>query len=141
MFRSFSETRGRRHQISFHFLWFRDVQFQVISEPRTSRLTFVRLLPGVPARSAMDRAFRAFVASRSSASLSESQRVDLRKVQVRVINCGGNASLEFVLNPGHVEYGVEKAVHLVHDVLMNFLNDSQYVEYNITHFNLNRELA
>jgi hypothetical protein len=26
-------------------------------------------------------------------------------------------------------------------VLMDFLNDSQYVEYNIEHFNLNPEMA
>jgi hypothetical protein len=40
-----------------------------------------------------------------------------------------------------IEYGTKKAVHLIHDVLMDFLNEPQYVQYNIDHFNLNPEMA
>ena len=115
--------------------------FQVTFDPKTSVLTFVDALPGVPVRSLMDREFRAFVASRSDKSVVEHRRVDLKKVGVTVVNRRGKISVAFQLKPKHFEYGITKAVHLMHEVLMDFLNDSMYVEYNIEHFNLNPEMA
>jgi hypothetical protein len=107
----------------------------------TRTLTLVDVLPGVPARSDMDRAFRAFVASRSAGSLPEHRRVDLRKVGVQIANRKGALSLVFTLKPSRIEYGARKAVHLVHEVLMDFLNDSLYIDYQIAHFNFNPEMA
>lgn len=141
-FRSFSEVPGTSERSAeFHFLWFRDVKFRVTYTPATRRLTFVDLLPGVAARSAMDRHFRAFIRSRCDQSLREHRRVEVRKVGVSVWNRRGAISIAFTLKPRHLEYGTKKAVHLVHEVLMDFLNEPQYVEYNIDHFNLNPEMA
>lgn len=140
-FRSFSEVASRGRKAEFQFLWFRDVKFRVTYDPTTRALTFVDLLPGVPARSPMDTQFRRFIASRSASSVPEHRRVDLKRVGVRIVNRRGAISLIFVLQPKHAEYGVKKAVHLVHEVLMDFLNDSLYVEYSIEHFNLNPEMA
>jgi hypothetical protein len=140
-FRSFSEVGTRGRKTSFQFLWFRDVKFHVTFDDATRVLTFVDVLPGVPARSPMDAALRRFVASRALRSVPEHRRVDLKKVGVRVVNRGGALSVAFTLQPRHVEYGVKKAVHLVHEVLMDFLNDSLYVDYQIAHFNLNPEMA
>ena len=141
-FRSFSEiprTSGRL--VEFQFLWFRDVRFRVTYSAATTTLTFVDVLPAVPARSDMDRHLRAFIASRSVKSVPEHRRVDLKKVGVSVSNRKNSISIAFALNRRHIEYGTRKAVHLVHEVLMDFLNESQYVEYNIDYFNLNPEMA
>jgi hypothetical protein len=140
-FRSFSEVGTRGRKTSFQFVWFRDVKFTVTFDEATRVLTFIDVLPGVPARSPMDAAFRKFIASRSLTNVPEHRRVDLKKMGVRIVNKGGAISLVFNLKPRLVEYGVKKAVHLVHEVLMDFLNDSAYVEYQIAHFNLNPELA
>jgi hypothetical protein len=140
-FRSFSEVPARGSLVAFRFLWFRDVTFRVTFNPKTLVLTFVDALPAIPARSAMDRALRAFIASRSEKSVVEHRRVDLKKVGVTVTNKRGAMSIAFQLKPKHLEYGITKAVHLLHEVLMDFLNDSAYVEYNIDHFNLNPEMA
>ena len=140
-FRSFSEVSGPPGTAAFRFLWFRDVSFHVVFSPRTRTLTFVNLLPGVPVRSAMDRHLRAFVKARTLRSIPEHRRLDLARVGMKVLNRGGGVSIAFALKPRHVEYGVKKAVHLVHEVLMDFLNEPQYVEYNIDHFNLNPEMA
>lgn len=141
-FRSFSEVaRASGQLVEFQFLWFRDVRFRVTYNPSTRTLTFVDLLPAVPARSAMDRHLRTFTASRSDKSVPEHRRVDLRKVGVSVVNRQNAISVVFALKPRQIEYGTRKAVHLIHEVLMDFLNDSQYVEYNIEHFNLNPEMA
>lgn len=141
-FRSFSEVpHASRRLVEFQFLWFRDVRFRVTYNPAARMLTFVDVLPAVPARSEMDRRLRAFIASRSGRSVPEHRRVDLKKVGVSVVNRKSAISVAFVLKPRHVEYGTRKAVHLIHEVLMDFLNDSRYVEYNIEHFNLNPEMA
>jgi hypothetical protein len=140
-FRSFSEVPGRGKVAAFKFLWFRDVAFRVTFDPATRTLTFVDALPGVPARSSMDRELREFVSSRSAKSVVEHRRVDVKKVGVAVVNRRGKISLTFQLKPKHFDYGLTKAVHLMHEVLMDFLNDSKYVEYNIDHFNLNPEMA
>ena len=141
-FRSFSEVaHASGRLVEFQFLWFRDVRFRVTFNPATRTLTFIDLLPAVPARSEMDRRFRAFVASRSDRSVPEHRRVDPKKVRVSVLNRKNAMSVAFVLKPRQIEYGTRKAVHLIHEVLMDFLNDSQYVEYNIDHFNLNPEMA
>jgi hypothetical protein len=141
-FRSFSEVAGTSGRSpAFQFLWFRDVTFRVTYRSTTRTLTFVDMLPAVPPRSAMDRHLRAFIKSRSDKSLPEHRRVDLRKVGLSVLNRKAAISITFVLKPGHIEYGTKKAVHLIHEVLMDFLNEPQYVEYNIEHFNLNPEMA
>jgi hypothetical protein len=141
-FRSFSEVpRGIGRLAEFQFLWFRDVRFRVTYNPASRTLTFVDCLPAVLARSAMDRHLRAFIASRSEKTVPEHRRVDLKKVGVSVLNRKSAISVAFALKPSQIEYGTRKAVHLIHEVLMDFLNDSQYVEYNIDHFNLNPEMA
>jgi len=141
-FRSFSEVATRSgHSVEFQFLWFRDVKFRVTYTPATRTLTFVDVLAAVPARSAMDRHLRAFIASRSDTSVPEHRRVDLKRVGVSVRNRKGAISVAFILKPRQVEYGAKKAVHLIHEVLMDFLNEPQYVQYNVDHFNLNPELA
>jgi len=141
-FRSFSEVTGTSaRSLTFRFLWFRDVTFRVTYTPATRTLTFVDMLPAVPPRSEMDRHLRSFIKSRSEKQLPDHRRVDLNKVGVAVVNRNNAISIAFTLKPRQIEYGMKKAVHLVHEVLMDFLNDSEYVEYNIDHFNLNPEMA
>jgi hypothetical protein len=140
-FRSFSEVAGRGRLAAFEFIWFRDVKFRVTYDQTTRTLTFVDLLPEVPARSEMARQFRAFIESRSATGLPDHRRVDPRRLKVSIVNRKGSVSLAMVLSATHAEYGVKKAVHLVHEVLMDFLNESLYVEYCIAHFNLNPEMA
>ena len=140
-FTSFSEVDARGAKAEFHFLWFRDVKFRVVFDPRRRTLTFVDVLPGVPARSEMDRELRRFIRGRSASSVLEHRRFDLRRVGVRCVNRGGRLSLVFSLKPPHVEVGVRKAVHLVHEVVMDFLNDSRFVQYQVDHFKLDPEMA
>ncbi len=140
-FTSFSEVRARGPKAEFYFLWFRDVKFRVLFNSRQRTLTFVDMLPGVPARSELDRGLRQFVRGRSAPSVIEHRRFDLRRVGVTCTNRGGTISLVFHLKPRHVEFGVRKAVHLVHEIVMDFLNDSRFVQYQVDHFKLDPEVA
>lgn len=140
-FRSFSEVPGVSSKLEFRFTWFRDVAFRVTFDTTRRTLSFVNMLPGIPARSEMDRHLRTFVAMYTSTAVPEHRRVDPRRVVVKVVNRGGAESLVFTLRTRDTAYGVRKAVHLANDILQDFLNDGRYVEYNVEHFNLNPEMA
>ena len=78
-FRAFSEVRQSVCRAEFRFTWFRDVEFRVVFDARRRTLTFVNLLPGIPARSEMDRAPGAFVAMYTSTDVPLHRRVELRR--------------------------------------------------------------
>jgi hypothetical protein len=140
-FRSFSEVEGTDARAEFRFVWFRDTSFRVAFDRTPRRLTFIDMLPGIPARSAMDRHLRSFVKMYTSTEVPEHRRVDPRRVQVKVVNRGGAVSLVFDIKAKDVAFGVRKAVHLVNDILQDFLNEGIYVQYNVDYFNLNPEMA
>lgn len=139
-FRSLTaEAAGRKLQ--FRFTWIRDVPFRVVFDAAQRTLTFVDLLPAIPARSEMDRALRVFVKERMSAAVPMHRRVDGRRVGVDVMNRRGAVSIVFTFKTKDTEYAVRKSVHLAYDVLQDFLNDGRYVDYCVAHFNLNPEMA
>jgi hypothetical protein len=140
-FHSFSQLPVRRGKAEFQFTWLRDVRFRVVFDPGRRTLTFVDLLPDIAARSGMDRHFRAFIGEHTDAVLPAHRRVHPKEIGVKVVNRRGAQSLIFSFKTRDAAYAVRKAVHLVHDVLQDFLNDGRYVQYNIDHFNLNPEAA
>jgi hypothetical protein len=140
-FHSFSEVAARGGKAEYQFLWFRDVRFRVVFDEGKRTLTFVDLLPGVTPRSEMDRHFRAFIREHTDITLPPHRRVDPDDLAMSVTNRGGAVSLVFTFRTDDTAVAVRKAVHLVHDVLQDFLNDGRYVQYNIDHFNLNPESA
>jgi hypothetical protein len=93
IFRGFGTTTRTAARVEFTFSWFRDVTFRVAFDPRRRTLTFVDMLPGIPARSVMDRGLRAFVQMHTSAAVPEHRRVDRRRVVVSVVNRAGSESL------------------------------------------------
>ena len=140
-FRSFSAAVERSGKTTFAFSWLHDVTFRVAFDASRRTLTFVKMLPAMRAHSAMDRHLRAFVAARTSPAVPAHRRVDPRRVTVAVVNRGGAASVVFTFRTHDIEYAVRKAVHLAYDILQDFLNDPQYVQYCVDHFNLNPEMA
>jgi hypothetical protein len=116
------------------------VTYRVAFDATGRTLSFVNLLPDVPAGSAMDRDLRRFVESRCDKSVVEHRRVDRRRLGVACVNRRGNVSIVFTLK-GDVQYGVRKAIHLVHEIVMDFLNDGRFVQYMVDHFNLDPEIA
>ena len=140
-FRSFSSALLTPAKTEFTFSWFRDVTFRVVFDRARRTLTFVDILPGIAARSGMDRHLRVFVKMYTSTDVPEHRRVDPRRVAVSVVNRGGAESLVFLFRTKDTVYAVRKAVHLANDILQDYLNDGRYVQYNVDHFNLNPEMA
>ena len=128
-------------RMELRFTWLRDVAFRVVFDATRRTLTFVDLLPAIGVGSPMDRGLRAFVKRHTSPDVPVHRRVDPRRVAVTVVNRGGAASLAFAFKTKDTGYAVQKAVHLAHDILQDFLNDGRYIQYCIDHFNLNPEMA
>jgi hypothetical protein len=140
-FRSFAEAEPCGRAAVFRFVWFRELSFTVTFAPQARRLVFQNLLPGVPARSAMDRDLRGFLKERYSRELPEHRRIEVRKLGVRALNRRGSISLVFTMKGDHAAYGVRKAVNLVHEIFTIFLNEGRYAQYQVEHLRLNPEMA
>lgn len=140
-FRSFSDGAPRAGKTRFRFTWYRDLSFAVAFDESSRTLTFERLLPAVPARSAMLRDLRAFIADRESRAVPEHRRIDRRKVRITAEARRGAASLQCRLAEAHVEYGVRKAVNIVHEIFTDFLSDGRFIAYQVEHLRLDPELA
>jgi len=134
IFRAYGVQPGSRGRQHISFRWHADAVFRIDYDPARQALTFRDLLPYVEPRSSMDRELRAFVRGASSTTLPEHRRLDARKAGVSVARREGTLSLQVQLKRAHVEYGVRKAVVLVHEIFVSFLRAPQFFPYMVEHF-------
>jgi hypothetical protein len=140
VFRGFAAADGRDGRQDFEFRWLAGATFRVRLDPRARRLVFSDVLPGVPHRSAMDRAFRAWVRDRSSDRLPEHRRIDPRRLAIACTNRGGSVSIALALRRRGAsseradwEYAARKGVALVNEIFHGFLR-GPYYEYMVRNF-------
>ena len=88
----------------------------------------------------MYRELKAFVETRTSPARAEHRRIDPRKVRVAVTNHNGMVSLVVSLKDAHLEYGVRRAVNLIHEVFVEFLRNPLYFTYMVEHFQLDPDM-
>lgn len=139
VFRSFSgPTPLPRGGQRYVFLWLTDRPTALEYRPRPSRLTLVDFLPGIPARSAMDRDLRAFLRGRTSPDLPPHRRIDPSRLAVRAVGRGGNASIEAGFAPGDLEYAARTTLRLANEIHFGFLS-GPYEDYMAEHFGAPRE--
>jgi hypothetical protein len=141
VFRGFSRQprRGGGEEVSFR--WLADSIFRVRLDPRSRRLVFADLLPNVPYRSPMDRAFRDFVRGRADAALPEHRRIDPRRVALGCSNRDGTVSVTLALRRRGAareaedwRYAARKGVSLVNEIFHGFLS-GPYYDYMVRNFN------
>jgi hypothetical protein len=140
VFRAYGDQPSRNGQSRFSFRWHADATFQIVHDPRRGELIFRDVLPGIPARSRMYRELKTFVEGRSSRALPEHRRLDPRKARVTVTNRRGVVSLIVSLKAAHLEYGVRRAVNLIHELFVEFLRNPLYFSYMVEHFQLDPDL-
>lgn len=139
VFRGFSHDADSVGRDELRFRWLAGSTFRVRVDPESRRLTFLELLPNVPHRSAMDRAFREFVRGRSSENLPEHRRIDSRRVAVSCTNRGGRVSVALALRRRGAKeredwaYAARKGVSLVNEIFQGFLR-GPYYEYMVQNF-------
>jgi hypothetical protein len=135
--------RGGRDEVEFR--WLAGSTFRVRLDPVARTLTFLDLLPNVPHRSAMDRAFRAFVRERSSEQLPEHRRIDPRRVGVLCANSAGRISVVLALRRRGAAreredwaYAARRGVSLMNEVFHGFLRGPYYA-YLVENFGESEE--
>ena len=105
-------------------------------DARADTLRLADLLTGVPADSSMYEELKAFIRSRQADELPDHRRLDVRKVQIRTYNRGGNILLVLKVKDGDREYAVRKLVHLINEIYLTFLADGKYFDYLVETFDL-----
>jgi hypothetical protein len=140
VFRAYGDQPSGNGQNRFSFRWHADATFQIVHDTRRGELIFRNVLPAVPGRSRMYRELKAFVEERTSPALPEHRRIDPRKARVTMANRRGMVSLAVSLRDSHLEYGVRKAVNLIHELFVEFLRDPLYFSYMVEHFQLDPDL-
>jgi hypothetical protein len=136
VFRGFSRGPVRRGRATFALVWHRDREFEFVFDTRRGTMRFPEVLPNVPAGSPMHGEFKRFVRSRQSDELPEHRRIEPAKSDVRVFNRGGNLSLTLKVRDEDYDYGVQKLIHLVHEVFLVFLYDGRWRDYMIENLGL-----
>jgi hypothetical protein len=139
IFRAYGDRPASREQIQFSFRWHTEVPINVVYRAGTRELAFRDLLPDVGGNSAMYRHLKQFLRERTSQDLPPHRRIDPRKVALRLTQRAGKVSLIVSLE-SDVEYGVRKAVNLIHELFVNFLRDPLYFSYMVQHFGLNPDM-
>jgi hypothetical protein len=136
VFQGFSREAVAGSKAIFRIAWHRGRVFELAFDTSKGTLRLPQVLTGVPADSTMYQDLKAFIKARQSADLPGHRRIDIRRAQVRTYNRDGNISLVLTVIDGDVAYGVQKLIHLVHEIYMTFLADGNYFEYLVETFDL-----
>ncbi len=104
---------------SFSFIWFYDHQMELTLDADRGVLSFSRLLPGVPARSAFYGELKNFIRDCHDPALPEHRRVDRRRASATCANQRGYVSLSLKVKDMQYEYGAKKIVNLVHELFVH----------------------
>lgn len=133
VFRSFSQTRADGKQADFSFYWLWNLPFHLSFYDKRKTLSFRNLLPGVPAGSELNAELKAFIKGRCATDQPQHRRLDPKRVSVRYSNLRGNVSITFLVAKNEYEYGVKKALNLINEIFVGFLN-VRFPEYTAEHF-------
>lgn len=133
VFRSFSQTRADGNEAEFRFYWLWNLPFHLSFDGKRKTLSFKNLLPGVVAGSELNTKLKAFIKGRCSDDQPEHRQPDPKRVSIRYSNLRGNVSVTFLVVENDYEYGVKKALNLVNEVFVGFLN-VHFPEYMAQHF-------
>jgi hypothetical protein len=130
VFRAFSRTGDEFH---FHWLW--DLPFHLTFDRKAGVLAFKKLLPNIPAGSALEASLKEFLKGFGSSERPAHRRIDPERVSVRYANRRGTITLSFVISGDNHEYAVRKVLQLVNEVFLGFLH-LHYPEYMAENFRL-----
>ncbi len=136
VFRGFSRRESRGGKGSYRLLWHRDQVFELEFDPRRQTLRLACVLPSVPPRSTMYRAFRDWLRSRQDDALPDHRRCDRHKVSLRTYNRDGRVALTLGVLDGDLDYAVRTLLALVNEIYLDFLSSGLYFEWLVQTFGL-----
>jgi hypothetical protein len=123
---------GAFHQDAsrFRFTWLWNLPFQLQFDERRRTLTFPALFP----KAAMiETELRRFIRSCCSKERVAHRRIDPKRLKVQCVRRAGAITLACQVQDGDYEYGVKKAINLVSEIFLTFLN-AEHHHYLVEHF-------
>ena len=136
VFQGFSRQRQTRQQGEFRVRWHRDQVFQWVYDGRRRSLRVASVLPAVPPGSAMYRDFRRWLKARRDPALPAHRRYDPARLALRTYNRGGDVALTVRMLDDDLDHGVRRAVSLVNEVYLDFINRGPYFDWLLETFDL-----
>ena len=138
VFRSFSQVAGEKGKAEFRFHWLWNLPFHLTFDAQRRELSFRKLLPGVAPGSQLEADLNAFIEGLSSPERPEHRRIDTARLMLRYSNQRGTVALTFRILGADYEYAVRKAVNVVNEIFLDFLN-ARFPEYMVEKFKLPEE--
>jgi hypothetical protein len=133
VFSGFSEIKNGH----FHFVWVINHQMELSVDTAKHELRFKRLLPNVPAKSALYAELKSFIEQRHNKDLPEHRRVDRKRAEVSCANRGGFVSVSLKVKNNQYAYGVNRIVNLAHELFLHLRE--RRPEYLMENFDVPQE--
>lgn len=133
VFRGFSEVKTGH----FSFVWLIHHQMELVVDVTRGVLQFKRLLPGIPAKSALYSELKEFIQDRHNPTLPEHRRVDPRRAALTCANRGGFITLSLKVKNKQYAYGVNRVVNVVHELFLHLR--SAHPDYLVENFDVPQE--
>jgi hypothetical protein len=133
VFRGFSEIKNGR----FQFVWVVDHRMELSVDTAKHELRFIRLLPNVPAKSALYAELKSFIERRHDKELPEHRRIDRKRAEVSCANRGGFVSVSIKVKSDQYAYGVNRIINLAHELFLHLRE--RRPEYLMENFDVPQE--
>jgi hypothetical protein len=133
VFRGFSEIKNGH----FQFVWVVNHRMELSADTAKHELRFKRLLPNVPARSALYAELKDFIERRHDKELPEHRRIDRKRAEVSCANRGGFVSVALKVKNNQYAYGVNRIVNLAHELFLHLRE--RRPEYLMENFDVPQE--
>ena len=133
VFRGFSEIKNGH----FQFVWVINHRMELSVDTAKHELRFKRLLPNVPAKSALYAELKSFIERRHDKELPEHRRVDRKRAEVSCANRGGFVSVSLKVKNYQYAYGVNRIVNLAHELFLHLRE--RRPEYLMENFDVPQE--
>jgi hypothetical protein len=137
VFRSFTALSQTANRAAFNMQWHKERTFEIIADGASKTVRMSVVLPNVPARSDMDRAYRLFLLDFQNGELPPHRSIDKRKAALKCVNRLGDISLVLSVLDGDYAYATEKLLAVAHESYLLFLQLGSYADYMVENLGAN----
>ena len=140
IFQNFSvKEAANGNSAEFRFHWLAESAFHLSLNAEKGQLELKDVLPSVPFRSSMDKAFRIFLIERCGQSVPEHRRLDRDRFSFSCRNRRQKLSIIIGFSQGDSAAVAKTAINLLHEIFNNFLMEGPYQNYMVEVFNVPEE--
>ena len=140
LFRNFSVANASHtNTAEFRFDWLTQTSFHLKLNVEKHQLVLQDILPCVPFRSDMDKAYRKFLVQRCDEALPAHRRLDGERFSFQCRNRKEKLSVSINFQPADAAAATKTALNLLHETFNNFLMEGPYQNYMVEVFNAPEE--